>query len=247
MATFAIGDVHGNLRALEDLLEKLTPVIGEEDTLVFLGDYIDRGPDTAGCIARIIRLREESGFPVITLLGNHEEWMLKTLRDYHAHSWILGMEAFHTIASYSAEAATTIRQEAQHSGLALVTEKPALPYELFFQKVPERHVAFLTGLRPYYRTGEVVCVHGGLDPSGGPIEVQRQEDLIWGNDDFPQLYRGPDDIAYGHMNNAVLVGNDWPRPHVLDNHSFGLDTISHGVLTAMRFPDHQIFQSRRFP
>jgi len=45
MSTIAIGDIHGNLRALEDLLNRIVPHIGSDDTVVFLGDYIDRGPD----------------------------------------------------------------------------------------------------------------------------------------------------------------------------------------------------------
>jgi serine/threonine protein phosphatase 1 len=54
MATVAIGDVHGNLGALEDLLEKVLPILSAGDHLVFLGDYIDRGPDSWECVARII-------------------------------------------------------------------------------------------------------------------------------------------------------------------------------------------------
>jgi serine/threonine protein phosphatase 1 len=73
MATFATGDIHGNLSALEDLVVKVMPMLGLDDTLVFLGDYIDRGPDTRGCLDRIVRLREEADRAVVMLLGNHEE------------------------------------------------------------------------------------------------------------------------------------------------------------------------------
>src|SRR6266568_4134167 len=91
--------------ALEDLLAKVMPAMSQRDVLVFLGDYIDRGPDTRGCLDRMVRLRDEVPCPLVTLLGNHEDWMLKTMRDSTRHSWILGMEAFETIASYSVEAA----------------------------------------------------------------------------------------------------------------------------------------------
>jgi predicted MPP superfamily phosphohydrolase len=246
VATIAIGDIHGNLPALEDLLRKVLPELGPGDTLVFLGDYIDRGPNAAGCLERILRLKEDARFSVITLLGNHEDWLLRTFRDYHSHSWILGMEAFETIASYSSEAASTIRREAERLAMHLITEKPALPYEVFFDKVPASHLSFLNDLKPYHRASEVVCVHGGLHPGRGPVESQRPEDLIWGTDDFPDLYEGPDAIAYGHMNNAVRDESGWPLPCILSNHTFGLDTISAGVLTGMRFPDGQVFQSGRF-
>ena len=75
MSTYAIGDIHGNLGPLEDLLSQMTPELRPEDTLVFLGDYIDRGQDARGCVERIIQLRSEAKFSVITLLGNHEQWM----------------------------------------------------------------------------------------------------------------------------------------------------------------------------
>ena len=78
MSTIAIGDIHGNLRALEDLLSRITPELNAGDTVVFLGDYIDRGPDAKGCIQTILDFRRTTNGRVVTLLGNHEEWMLRT-------------------------------------------------------------------------------------------------------------------------------------------------------------------------
>ena len=68
----AIGDVHGYSKALDALLEAVQPK--EEDTLIFLGDYIDRGPDSSGVIERIIQWQQR--VPVVALLGNHEEMMV---------------------------------------------------------------------------------------------------------------------------------------------------------------------------
>ena len=60
MATIAIGDIHGDSLALDNLLAKVMPTIGQSDVLVFLGDYIDRRPDTRACLERIVRLKEEA-------------------------------------------------------------------------------------------------------------------------------------------------------------------------------------------
>jgi len=79
MATIAVGDVHGNLAALRNLLKTVIANLTAENTLVFLGDYIDRGPDSKGCIEEIVRLPKGAPFPVVTLLGNHEEWMLASM------------------------------------------------------------------------------------------------------------------------------------------------------------------------
>lgn len=69
MAVIAIGDIHGNLRALDDLLGKVRQEIDTGDTVEFLGDYIDRGPDSKGCIERILDFRRTSQIRVVALLG----------------------------------------------------------------------------------------------------------------------------------------------------------------------------------
>ncbi len=246
MATVAIGDIHGNLSALEDLLAKVMPTLTQQDVLVFLGDYIDRGPDTRGCLERIVRLKDEAPCPVVALIGNHEDWMLKTLRDPTSHSWILGMEAFETIASYSVDAAVGLRQELERAGMRLVTERVRISYEVFFDLVPPEHLEFLKSLTLYHRTADVVCVHGGVGLKGSPLHLQDAETLIWGPDDFPDGYRGREAVVYGHWDNSVMDETGWPSPRLKANRTFGIDTISHGVLSAMSFPDGRVMQSGRW-
>jgi len=245
MATYAIGDIHGNLDALEDLLEKLLPEIRSEDTLVFMGDYIDRGPDSKGCLEQIIRLRAVAAFRVVALIGNHEEWMLRTLRDYTSHSWILGMEAFDTIASYSPQAAEALREELENAGMRLISEKVEIPYGIFFDLLPPHHFEFLHTLVVYHRTPDALCVHGGLDPLVGPLEQQDTESIIWGTDRFPAEYKGDEVIVYGHWGNAVLNDEGWPGPNMRDN-SIGIDPIGTGVLTALKLTGCEVYQSGMF-
>ena len=76
MATYAFGDVHGYRRTLCALLAKLGLVSG--DRLIFVGDYVDRGPDSTGVIDEIIGL-ERSGYDVVKLRGNHDEWFIDWL------------------------------------------------------------------------------------------------------------------------------------------------------------------------
>ena len=245
MATIAIGDVHGNLVALEDLLSKVVDEMDEDDELVFLGDYIDRGPHSRQCVDRILELQRDAPFAVITLLGNHEDWMLRSLDDTRRHSWVLGMEAMDTISSYSTNAAAELSHELRKLGPMLVTEQVPAPYELFFSVVPEDHLKFFQALRTHYRSEHAVFSHGGLDPLAGPIESQDAESLLWGTEDFPAAYCEDEIVVYGHWNNADLDQQGWPRPHE-ENDTYGIDTISHGVLTAIRFPGAEVFQSRRF-
>jgi len=242
MATVAIGDIHGNLSALEDLLAKVMPTMGQGDVLVFLGDFIDRGPDTRGCLERIVRLKEEARCAVVTLLGNHEAWMLRSLRDPTCHLWILALQSFTTIRSYSIEAAAVLDREIERLGPRLITEGLPLPYKAFFDSMPSSHLALLENLQPYHRTEDVICVHGGI-LNGIPLHLQDPQTLVWGPDDFPAGYHGQEAVVYGHWDNSVVDETGWPGPCVMENGTFGIDTISYGVLTAMSFPDFQVIQS----
>ena len=244
MATIAVGDVHGNLAALDDLLGQLRTVTSEGDVVVFLGDYIDRGPESKACVDAILALKHDVAAEVVCLRGNHEDWLLRTQRDYHHHSWLLGMEAFDTIRSYSLEAAQTLRDAVSNAGTSLYVGHCALPYEAFFDCVPKAHVEFFESLRWFYQGPDCVCTHGGVDPGVAGIDNQPSEALIWGVSGFPNRYDGPDTLVYGHWNNADLNADDWPLPKIVGR-TIGIDTIAFGVLTAIRMPDRQVFQSAR--
>jgi len=241
MSLIVIGDIHGNLPALDDLLSKIESASPEE--VVFLGDYIDRGPDSRACVQRILDFREQTESEVICLMGNHEDWMLRSYHDPTKHSWLVGMES-ETIASYSDQAADSIRAELARVGLKLFIEKVEIPYHHFFDAMPEDHLEFFLNLRLYHRWHDVICVHGGLDPKKGPVERQTREALLWGVDSFPQDYAGDELIVYGHWNDFVVDAGGTPKPKFTDSRAVCIDTISQGILTAMRFPDRQVIQGR---
>ena len=245
MATIAVGDVHGNLLALNEVIDQIRDAVGADDCIVFLGDYIDRGPDSKGCIDAILRLQREVTADVVCLAGNHEDWLLRTLRDHARHSWLLGMEAFDTIGSYSADAVRTLRDAIAELGLRLYLERCTLPYEAFFESMPPEHIRFFEGLRVYHQTADCLCTHGGLDPGVANVEDQSRDALIWGARTFPNDYQGAQVVVYGHWNNAMLTDSGWPTPRIVGR-TIGIDTISEGVLTAIRLPDRKVFQSARF-
>ncbi len=244
MSTYAIGDIHGNLVALEDLLEQVLPELKPEDAVVFLGDFIDRGPDSRGCVERIVRLKAEADFTVIGLLGNHEQWMLQTLDDPTRHSWVVATEALETVRSYSEEAAVNITNAMGELGVRLFTERLPLPYEAFFQSVPQEHLRFFRELKTYHRTADVICVHGALSLDGIP-DPHDANVHVWGPLGFPEDYEGTDPVVYGHRDNGIVRADGTVWPCIGINRTYGIDTISHGVLTCMRFPDKKVLQSIR--
>lgn len=244
MTTVAVGDIHGNLAALIDLLGQLRDEVAEGDALVFLGDYIDRGPDSRGCVEAILAFRDESRAEVVCLRGNHEDWLLRTQQDYTRHSWLLGMEALDTVRSYSLEAERTLREALRDAGLRLYLGHCDLPYDVFFDALPASHRAFFAQLALSFQSDDCICTHAGLDPRVIDLADQTLESLVWGHPAFPADYRGGPTVVYGHWNNADLDADGWPRPSIVGN-TIGIDTIAHGVLTAIRMPDRQVFQSAR--
>lgn len=246
MATIAVGDIHGNLEALTDLLDQIREECGRGDTIVFLGDYIDRGRESRGCVDAILQFERSVAAEIVCLLGNHEDWFLRTLRDRRRHSWLLGMEAFDTIRSYSIDAESRLRDAVSDAGPQLYLGGCDLPYDAFFDCLPPDHIHFFERLRPYHQTVDCVCTHGGLDPSITRIEDQPRDALTWGTRDFPHAYKGNEVIVYGHWDNAALNADGWPAPTIVGR-TIGIDTISHGVLTAVRLPDRRVLQSARYP
>jgi serine/threonine protein phosphatase 1 len=244
MATYAVGDIHGNLPALEDLLGQLRKEVTEGDIVVFLGDYIDRGPDSCRCIDAVLAFTQSILAEVVCLRGNHEDWMLRSRDDHRRHSWLFGMDALVTVRSYSAAAERAIRDAMAAAGAALFTGGVALPYGAFFDILPASHHTFFNSLAFCMQTRDCLCTHGGLDTRIAALADQPPESLMWGGGMFPEGYDRAPTLVYGHWDNAVIDGNGWPQPIVIGN-TIGIDTISHGILTAVRMPDRKFFQSAR--
>ncbi|MCJ7663342.1 MAG: metallophosphoesterase, partial [Desulfobacterales bacterium] len=108
---FAIGDIHGNLSHLEQLMEKIKPALNrEKDTLVFLGDYIDRGPASKGVVDYIIQLRKDLPH-VVCLKGNHEEMLLDWVVNGKNYDLYLYNGGAATIRTYSEDGEFKLPQE----------------------------------------------------------------------------------------------------------------------------------------
>ena len=151
--TIAVGDIHGCSRALRALADAVDP--RPEDVLVFLGDYIDRGPDSRGVLEQVMDLAERC--IVVPLLGNHEEMLLAALSDREALRRWLSCGGTATVRSYG-------WTPGRRRGLA----------DLF----PEEHLFFLRACQPYYETGTHIFVHAGYLPDL-PMGQQPGAALRW--------------------------------------------------------------------
>ena len=152
MRTLAIGDIHGCLAAFDHLIRfaKLTP----QDTLIILGDVVDRGPDSRGVITRLMQLR--SFCQVILLKGNHEVMMLRSRDDPAWDQDWRGHGGRQTLKSYAPG-----KENPTHSD------------------VPAEHWEFLEcEFRDYWETDRHIFVHAGLDPYVA-LSEQNPLPLFW--------------------------------------------------------------------
>ncbi len=162
---YAIGDIHGCAEELDMLLDMIAEDAGDPSNaeLVFLGDYVDRGPDSKGVLDRLIMLQKKRAESVF-LKGNHEAIMLDFLSDpedmYHWLDW--GGEE--TLQSY---------------GISQILGRP--PEELAAElktKMPAAHKSFLNSLSLTHAQGDYLFVHAGVRP-GVDLADQQEEDLLW--------------------------------------------------------------------
>ena len=167
---YVVGDVHGRLDLLERMLAMVEADFAQRParraTLVFVGDLIDRGADSAGVVERLRTYRHPQ-IGTAFILGNHEEVLLRILggESRLIDDWrrFGGREC---IASYGADA----------DDFARLDEQAAL--EQARKLVPKEHVDFLMGFADSCRFGDYLFVHAGVRP-GVEFERQSQEDLRW--------------------------------------------------------------------
>lgn len=217
---YAIGDIHGRL----DLLRQLLASIDADDLargvrnsrIIFLGDLIDRGPQSAEVVARALEARvarPETQF----LMGNHEEVFLKAMHgDLKALSFFTRIGGRETILSYG------ISEEEYRSA-----DYPEL-FELLRARVPDEHVAFLESFEDLIVAGDYAFVHAGIRP-GEALARQKPSDLRWIRNEFLTHRAGFEKIiVHGHTITEEI--------DVQDNR-IGLDTGAYasGKLTAMGF------------
>jgi serine/threonine protein phosphatase 1 len=174
---YAVGDVHGRLDLLRDMLGRIRGDLAErphpQPHIVMLGDYMDRGPDSRGVLEALIALKA-SDQPVTFLLGNHDSYVREYIErpewfDRPLH-WLHGrMGGAATLHSYGVPDAT------EHD--------PAATRDAFAAAFPADHLAFLDACELWKRFGAYVFAHAGIRP-GVAMERQDRDDLIWIREPF---------------------------------------------------------------
>lgn len=147
MSTYAIGDIHGCAKSLRHLVEWVS--LGAEDTLVTLGDYIDRGSNSRGVIKYLRDISEQLN--LVALKGNHELIMEGAMHSNKILNWWKNVGGLETLKSYGAKNANLL---------------------------PRSHRKFVYDSLPFYETDTHIFVHGGVNPDE-KIEEHSVDDLCW--------------------------------------------------------------------
>jgi serine/threonine protein phosphatase 1 len=219
---YAVGDIHGRLDLLDIMLRRI-----EEDRskrspkqtfIVFLGDLIDRGPDSAGVVERLRHYRPTDARPIF-LAGNHEEVLLRILAGERGilTSW-LKFGGAECAESYGISAA------------ALHHLEEALAIRRVQSSFPPLHRQFLESFADTFRFGDYLFVHAGIRP-GIAIERQAKSDLRWIRDPFlTDTKEHGCIVVHGH----TIVERVEERPNRI-----GIDTGAYqsGILTALGIED----------
>jgi serine/threonine protein phosphatase 1 len=244
--TIAIGDIHGDLEHLERLLAKLPP-LDAQDTVVFLGDYVDRGPSSRQVIARIDAFREAFAGRCVTLRGNHEDaWLDSLQRPNPGFLLPQGNGCYDTLRSY---VDTSNMSDAQMAAMLLQ------PNTWF----PEELHEWMKRLPTWYEDQHAIYVHAGLEGEGEvwlSPELSKTRTLMWMREpDFWVGYHGKR-LVFGHTLTSELpldhltwfqkIFDDKADVWFRGEHLIGLDTGcgKGGFLSAVELPSRTVYESR---
>lgn len=228
---FAIGDIHGCHKELVRLTDKIKPT--KQDTLIFLGDYIDRGYDSRAVLDYIIELKSRCN--VIALLGNHEAMMRdafaeqdKAARFKKVVQWCSN-GGDETLASYM-----------------MYSEDLLFASDLSELHLPEtlvRHLDFISSLPTYYETDTHIFVHASPRPDV-PIEFQPESHLIW-----RRIGRLDENLGHNHISGKTIICGHTSQanglPVMLSEKNIIIDSgcYATGWLTAMNVSNGHYIQA----
>lgn len=219
---YAVGDIHGRA----DLLSRLITTIladaagargSERPLLVFVGDYVDRGPGSREVLDMLIALRDRGGVETAFLRGNHDDSLLRFLEEPGFGPVWQRMGGGATLTSYGVAPPPPRAPDADWEAARAAFEAA----------LPAGHLAFLEATALTLTVGDYLFVHAGVRP-GVPLERQTPQDLMWIRDEFLQAPRPSDKVVvYGHTPTSDAYS---------DGVRIGIDTGAYatGVLTALR-------------
>jgi len=193
MRTLAIGDIHGMSGALDALMDAVAPT--PDDVLVFLGDAVDRGPDSKGVLDRLIAWSQR--LQMVCLRGNHELMMTAARNGRDDLRMWLSVGGMQALASYGSGGRATLAD------------------------VPAEHWTFLDErCGDYFETDTHIFVHANLDPAAA-LADQNDADLFWRFLEGPIHHVSGKTVICGHTAQRSGEPLAWPTTVCIDTNAYG--------------------------
>jgi serine/threonine protein phosphatase 1 len=216
MRSYVVGDIHGCVSELEKLIEHLP--LDHGDRVIFLGDYIDRGPDSKGVVSYLLDLQKAAHIETIFLKGNHEDMFLDFLGFPGNHGDVFlinGGQA--TLTSYG-------------------TSTQSLDIA---EQLPDSHLNFYQNLKPFCLLEPYLCVHAGIQPLK-KLSEQNETEMLWIRGEF---IRNPHTLPF-----TVLFGHTPHKEALFDlPYKIGLDTglVYGNKLSCLAIEEKVLYQVKR--
>lgn len=226
----AIGDVHGMYEKLIKLMDKIR-FNPDEDLLIFLGDYIDRGPDPGRCLQYIFAFQQQYPDVVVCLMGNHEVMM---------SSYFMQKRG-----SYNNLIVDYAGSWLDNGGLETLKQLDEMDAD-----TKEELLQWVMNLPVKYQYQDYFFCHAGVDPDV-PLAVQNEFDMLWRRQQWWEQYKGEETLVVGHtpvQKVMKLTGKErrTPKPLFLANHVIMCDTgayMSGGKLSCVDVLAGKVWQA----
>ena len=226
----AIGDVHGMYEKLIKLMDKIR-FNPDEDLLIFLGDYIDRGPDPGRCLQYIFALQQQYPDVVVCLMGNHEVMM---------SSYFMQKRG-----SYNNLIVDYAGSWLDNGGLETLKQLDEMDAD-----TKEELLQWVMNLPVKYQYQDYFFCHAGVDPDV-PLTMQNEFDMLWRRQQWWEQYKGEETLVVGHtpvQKVMKLTGKErrTPKPLFLTNHVIMCDTgayMSGGKLSCVDVLAGKVWQA----
>lgn len=208
-----ISDIHGELKLFDSLLEKMK-YDADEDQLILVGDYVDRGPDSKGVLNRVSELKRNGA---VVLRGNHDEMMLNVVDGVSGalERWERN-GALMTLQSYDSSIESVILSAGAEF---------------------EKHISLIREMDYYYETKDYIFVHAGVSPDT-PVQKTDPHTFLWIRELFYEKYSGDKTVIFGHTPTSAIRQEKNHDIYFGENNIIGIDGAATygGQLNCLELP-----------
>lgn len=208
-----ISDIHGELKLFDSLLEKVK-YDADEDQLILVGDYVDRGPDSKGVLNRVSELKRNGA---VVLRGNHDEMMLNVVDGVSGalERWERN-GALMTLQSYDSSIESVILSAGAEF---------------------EKHISLIREMDYYYETKDYIFVHAGVSPDT-PVQKTDPHTFLWIRELFYEKYSGDKTVIFGHTPTSAIRQGKNHDIYFGENNIIGIDGAATygGQLNCLELP-----------